>query len=482
MKKLPIGIQTFEKLVKENCVYVDKTEHMYNFIKRNSYYFMSRPRRFGKSLLISTLKEIFLGNKSLFGSLFIGKSDYDWVSYPVIHLDFSSIAHRTSHDLQVGIMYRLGSIAKQYSIEIPQGPTPEDVLYYLVTELARQRGKVVILIDEYDYPILTHLHNLTVAREQQAILRSLYTIIKSLDTHLHFVFLTGVSKFSRTSIFSGLNNLKDMSNTPEGATLLGYTQEELEHYFDEHIQHIAEKQKVSKQEIIANMKQWYNGYRFSQDPTTVYNPFSVLLYVDSGLFENYWYETGTPSFLVNIVRDKYQSVEKIVMGQLGITNLGTFNIENIPLVTLLFQTGYLTIKDYSQTNHEYKLGFPNREVKVSFERHLLSLFTHVDEPDVDTYVIGIRDTLETNNIPEFCDLLRSLFAHIPYNLHIHQEKFYHSLFQFMGTMLGLTITSEVATDKGRIDLTITTKKYVYVFEFKFNQTASKALKQIEAKK
>lgn len=481
MKKLPIGIQSFEKLITGNYLYVDKTEYIYQLITKGDYYFLSRPRRFGKSLLVSTLKELFEGKKELFNNLWISTSDYAWKEYTVIHLDFSRIAHRTSQQLEQDLLNYLQDVANVYDLSITLSNIPERALAQLVITLAKDK-KVVILVDEYDYPILTHLHNLEIARAHQAILRSFYTVIKSLDPYLHFVFLTGVSKFSRTSIFSGLNNLIDISNTPAGAALLGYTQQELENYFLPYIKHLAEEQNTSSAHLFKQVQQWYNGYRFSSKNISLYNPYSVLLYVHSGIIDNYWFETGTPSFLVNILREKYKSLENITTGKISVSSLGTFDIENIPLITLLFQTGYLTIKAFDTITRKYRLGLANKEVEISFEKQLMTVFTYQDTPNVDTYLEEIRNALETKNVENFFIQLKSLFAHIPYHLHIQQEKYYHSLFQLMGSMLGMDIQSEVATDTGRIDLTLITKKYIYILEFKFNQTAEQALKQIERKK
>ncbi len=484
MKQLPIGVQTFEIMINDGFIYVDKTEHIHKIITKGRYYFLARPRRFGKSLLVSTLKEIFLGNKALFRDLWIYKSTYDWDEHPVIHLDFSQLAHKSPDALEVDLSWSLDSLGEDYDIDISSAPSIQTKLKKLVKSLAKKYrpSRVVILIDEYDYPILSHLHTLEIAKKHQEILRSFYATIKSLDAYLDFVFLTGVSKFSRTSIFSGLNNLKDITNTLQGASLLGYTQQELEYYFKEHIDFLAKKQRVTIINILDQMRTWYNGYRFSREPINVYNPYSVLLYLDNGVIENYWFETGTPSFLINILRQKYESLRNIEQGKISVSSLGTFNIENMPLITLLFQTGYLTIKDYNPKTRKYSLNIPNKEVEISLEKSLLSAFTYKDEPDVESHIDRMKKALESNDIKQFCSNLQTLLAHIPYNLHIKQEKYYHSLFQLIGNMLGIDSNSEVATDKGRIDLTLITKKYVYLFEFKFNQSADKALKQIEHKK
>jgi hypothetical protein len=376
MKQLPIGIQAFELMVNEDYIYVDKTKQIYDIMTKGRYYFLSRPRRFGKSLLISTLKEIFLGNKELFKEFWMYGSDYDWEEHPVIHLDFSEIAHDSSEALKEDLSWTIGLIAKDYDIDVSGAASPQAKLHTLVKYLYKKSRptRVVILIDEYDYPILSHLHDLELAKAHQATLRSFYATVKSLNAYLDFVFVTGVSKFSRTSIFSGLNNLKDISNTPVGSTLLGYTQDELDYYFKEYVGQIARKEKKSLDKINDEMRIWYNGYRFSRENINVYNPYSILLYLDSGMIENYWFETGTPSFLINLLRQKRASLKEVEKGKVMVSTLGTFNIENVPLITLLFQTGYLTIKDYNAKTRKYVLGIPNEEVKLSFDKNLLSTF------------------------------------------------------------------------------------------------------------
>lgn len=482
MKKLPIGIQTFSKLIENNCVYVDKTEQICALVQENSYYFLSRPRRFGKSLLISTLKELFLGNKELFKDLWIGKSDkWDWQKYPVLHLDFSGMNNKTTDDLEFSLRNRLIDFAQENGIIIGENLPLHEVVEYVFKKIG-EKNRIVLLIDEYDYPILQHLKNIQEAKAQQAILRSFYAKIKSLDPYIHFVFLTGVTKFSKTSIFSGLNNLKDITNTLPGASLLGYTHNELEYFFKEHIGHVAQQEKMSFEDIVQCIKKWYNGYRFTMKNVHVYNPFSVLLYLSYGEFGNYWFETGTPSFLVEEIRKNYKDMQKLTAGKLDVSTLDAFEIENISVVPLLFQTGYLTIKAFDPVTRQYTLGFPNYEVELAFEKHLLKVLTYSDVADISSLVKAMMKTLCDQDLDEFCDQLKSLFANIPYHLHIKQEKYYHSLFQMIGTLLGMEMQSEIATDKGRIDMTLIMPDYVYIFEYKFNEDPHVALEQIEHKK
>jgi hypothetical protein len=369
IKKLPIDVSNFKTMIEDDYVYVDKTRHIHQLITQGRFYFLSRPRRFGKSLLVSTLKEIFLANKKLFETSWIGSSNYVWHKHPVIHLDFSSISHNDAENLRTNLIIRLKSIAVDYGVIVDGAHDPESIFYDLVKKLSLT-GKVVVLIDEYDYPILKHITNTPLALEMQEVLRGFYTSIKGLDEYLKFVLLTGVTKFSRTSIFSGLNNLNDISLDLEGATLLGYTEHEIERYFTEHINYFAEKQKTSVNVIMKNMKIWYNGYRFSGNSVVekIYNPFSVLYYLHKQQRKNYWFASGTPTFLVSLLKKNYyhkaiESFDRVTMTE---DSLISFDISgDIPLNTLLFQTGYLTIKSYDARHAMYTLACPNQEVRIS---------------------------------------------------------------------------------------------------------------------
>ncbi len=478
LQPLPIGVQSFEKIITGNYLYVDKTEFIYNLIQNGQYYFFARPRRFGKSLLVSTLKEIFLGNKHLFEQLWLGQTQFTWEQHPVIHIDFSSLAHFSAQELRKSLIVHLQQVAQDYSISIKSEDTPEMMLTSLTRELAR-RNKVVILVDEYDKPILDHLNDPQEAKAQREVLKSFYTVIKSLDEHLRFVFLTGVSKFSKTSIFSGLNNLNDISLKPEAAILLGYTETELKDNFADYITSVAKSRRTSKNSILQEMQTWYNGYRFSRQRIKVYNPFSVLYYLKDKELGNYWFETGTPSFLVELLKEQYESLENIDTIEWSAESLGTFDIESLNIIIVLFQTGYLTIDDYNKHTRKYILDYPNLETSESFKKYLVAAFTHTNSLAVEKALSQLETALKNNNIPAFCATLQQLFANIPYQLHSSEEKYYHSLFQFLGSLLSLDIQSEISTDKGRIDLVITTKKYIYIFEIKFNVSAKIALEQID---
>ncbi|MBA3954273.1 AAA family ATPase [Candidatus Dependentiae bacterium] len=377
MKNLPRDVSDFNTMITGNYAYVDKTQLIYNlYATGGRYYFLSRPRRFGKSLLISTLKELFSGNKQLFSGLSIESSDYDWQEYPVIHLDFSTIDHETALEFKINLMWALKNIAHSHGIDIAEAPSLGSKLSFLVRQLA-QHKKVVILIDEYDKPLLDHLQDPRRAQAQQVVLKSFYDTIKGLSEHLHAVFITGVSKFSKTSIFSGINNLIDITMEPEAAMLLGYTKDEIDLYFNEYINDLAADKDMSTEQVMQEMKLWYDGYQFSERASQkIYNPYSVLYYLKTKKRANYWFSSGTPSFLISLIKNQYPVLEDIKDIELSADSLGTFDIDNIPLIPLLFQTGYLTITGYDPITEKYQLNYPNAEVSESFQKYLVVALTN----------------------------------------------------------------------------------------------------------
>ncbi len=482
MKKLPIDVSTFEIMIADNYLYVDKTKHIYQLITSGRYYFLSRPRRFGKSLLISTLKQIFLGNKHLFENLWIGKeSTYPWIEYPIVELNFSDLDSDSPEELKESLSWSLESIAQEYTVDISSARSPGQKLKLLIRELSK-RNRVVVLVDEYDYPLLNNLDDLEIAKKNRKVLKNFFSVLKSLDAHLQAIFITGVTKFSKTSIFSGLNNLNDLTIKPQAADLLGYTEEEIEKYFTQHIASVAHNQRKAPNEILSEMQDWYNGYRFSEENIKVYNPFSVLYYLQDQRLKNYWLESGTPTFLIEMLKKQRKSLENIEQVELTSDGLGVVEIEDIPVIVLLFQTGYLTIHDYNEQTQKYRLSYPNAEVRESFKKYLLAAFAHTNITNIERITSQLARSLNENNIPLFCEVLQSLFAYIPYQLHIGEERYYHSMFQLIGSLLSLDVQSEVSTDKGRIDLVIATPTHIFLFEVKLNASAQTALKQIDNKR
>ncbi len=479
MKKLPLDISTFSRMIKEGYLYVDKTQQIYDLFKGGQrYFFLSRPRRFGKSLLISTLKELFLGKKELFKDLWLGQQkDFDWQEHPVIHLDFSNADTETSTEFKISLCHMLDDIGEQYNIDTSKRIGLKAKLHFLVRKLA-EKNLVVILVDEYDKPILDHLQDPKRAEAQRKVLKNFYDGFKGLDAYLKALFITGVSKFARTSIFSGLNNLNELSNEPKGAQLLGYTESEIISYFSDYLKEGAKEQGVSFEQLLGKIQYWYNGYQFSRIPTKVYNPYSIAHFCERKQFDNYWFETGTPSFLVGLLKQNPYELKDIESKAFKSTTLGTFDTDKIPLVTLFYQTGYLTIKDYDAQFGAYKLGYPNQEVKQSLSILEMGVITDSTLPEVENNIYRMRNELETSNISAFITSLRSLLASIPYNLHIEREAYYHSLLKLLCTLISVTNDCELMTSTGRVDLAVTTEKFVYFFEFKFNKSAQEALEQI----
>lgn len=375
MKKLPIGIQSIEKIIKDGYVYVDKTALIYQLITEEPYYFLSRPRRFGKSLLVSTLKAIFTGNKELFKDCQIYLTDYKWEKHPIIHLDFTQIPTDSPEQLEVALKEILESIAKSYNIPM-SGSSLQLQLANLIRELSKQ-NQVVFLVDEYDKPLIDNLSRLDIAAANRDLLRGFFGVLKGLDDHLKFVFVTGVSKFSHVSLFSGINHLKDITINPKYATLLGYTEEEITLFFKEHLANIAQKQTKTCQELTKLMQYWYNGYGFSREKATVYNPFSTLLFLENGEINNYWFQTATPTFLINVIKKQTYPLDQISGIQVGDTIFNNHDLEKISLISLMWQTGYLTIKSYDPSTRLYYLDYPNEEVKVSFLEYLAEGITNM---------------------------------------------------------------------------------------------------------
>jgi len=422
MKSLPLGIQTFEKIVENNYVYVDKTQHIYGLLKGGCFFF-ARPRRFGKSLLCSTLNSIFNGNKEPFKGLWIdNKIRYDWPIHPVIHLDMSQVSRENSAVLHASLMRTLSVIAKDQEINLTACATPSEMLGTLTKELFKKFGsknRVVLIIDEYDKPILDHIETIEIASEMREVLKNFYEAIKGLDKYLHLVFITGVTRFSKTSLFSGLNQLVNISMDPNFAHLVGYTEDEIRVYFSDHLQKIVEEIKIpitgGMDELFCMLRNWYDGYRFWRDPSLrttaanndelarLYTPFSVLNFLYTADFSNYWFESGTPSFLVKIFERYHYSIESFENLTADMNELMTFDIANIPLTTLLFQSGYMTIRGYNKDTQSYSLEMPNYEVRDSLLKCIMAAMTKQRISAITTTMIELRRTLETENLNSFIE-------------------------------------------------------------------------------
>lgn len=475
-KPLGINISTFSELIKEGCIYVDKTEIIYQLINsKEKNYFLARPRRFGKSLLVSTFAALFAGRKELFKDCWIAKSDYDWKIHPVLSLDFSELSLKSPELFELELKNHLLTIAHAHGITILEATSPSAVLAGIVKQLALQ-APVVLLIDEYDASLLFHLHEPSEALAMQRTLCDLFTTVKSLNQYLRFVFLTGVSKFTRTSVFSGLNNLQDLTMSATSATLLGYTEQEIQQYFGKHLSVIA---PGNEQELLNKMRVWYNGYRFSSANNSVFTPYSILLFLrDSGAFKNYWFTTATPSFLINLLKKEEYNLDDLNKPRMSESELGSFELEYLPLTTLLYQTGYLTIKEYDTKTEFYLLDYPNHEVRESFIESIAKLCTRLNQSKIQTYTSKLLLHIKNRSMHDFLLTLQDFFKQIPYTLAIENEKTVQLILYALCNLIGLDVQAEIATHLGRIDITLTTKQDIFIIELKYNESAQKAIDQI----
>ncbi len=480
LKPLPIGIQTFRSIIEGNFLYVDKTRQIYEIASQaQGVYFLARPRRFGKSLLISTLDELFQGNRHYFEGLWIDDSDYGWEEYPTIRLDMSSASANSTDLLSHRLKRLLYENAQRYEIELDD----DDIIVQirqLVIELSKH-NKVVILIDEYEKPILDHIDDLPRAREIQSALKEFYTVIKSLDAYLRFVFITGISRFSRVGIFSGMNNLQDISMEPEFSTLLGMTGDELRGVLSPYVTNFAEAQEVSVQTAYEQLQHYYNGFCFSERCGRVYNPFSLLLALKQRRFGRYWFSSGTPTFLMKLIKAQRRTPIDLAKSVVPLLGFETYDIEHLEILPLLFQTGYLTLTNYDAKTDLYTLEFPNYEVESAFNYHLLNVFTPLTLVTGGAALAELVQALEAGALEQFFDTLNPFFADIPYDIQIGKERYYQSVFFLIFKLIGLSIEVEVRTNKGRIDAVVETETYIYLFEFKLDGSAEEALQQIRDK-
>ena len=438
MKRLPIGIQTFRDIVQNDYLYVDKTEKIFDLVcNPKGVYFLSRPRRFGKSLLISALNEIFEGEKELFKDLWIYKADYAWEKHPVVRIDFSRKKAENKDDLKNFILYRLKIIADKYGVSLERDQYDE-AFDELLTKLS-EINKVVVLIDEYDKPIIDNIENKDLAVDLREILKGFYTIIKACDEHIRFVLLTGVSKFSKAGVFSGLNNLEDISMDVRYSSLCGITGQEMDGCFEEPIGRLAESEGIEQPELIEKITCWYNGFCFSRSCEKVFNPFSALLLFKKLSFGNYWFESATPSFLIKLIKEKKFDLNRLDRVKVGESAFSSYEIENLKVVPILFQTGYLTITDYDKERMEYTLAYPNFEVKNSMTEWLAEEYSFVERELVHSYAWKLIDALRGHDFDAFFDTLRVFFADIPYDLHIPKEKYYQTIFYLIFSLIGLKV-------------------------------------------
>jgi Predicted AAA-ATPase/PD-(D/E)XK nuclease superfamily len=490
LKLLPIGVQTFKKMRENDYVYVDKTQHAYHLAINGGVYFLSRPRRFGKSLMVSTLKELFEGNRALFKGLWI-EDKWDWSKKnPVIHLSFAQMGYKTM-GLEKAILYELKALATQHNVVFS---TDAVNLQFreLIQILHEKHGKVVILIDEYDKPIIDYLETIKLpqAKENQRVMKTFYSVLKDAEAHIELLFITGVSKFSKVSIFSDLNHLKDLTMDAQYATIAGYTQAELEASFAPHLQAIATAQNMSLPVLLPLVKDWYNGFSWD-GVNTLYNPFGTLNFLAEKQFRNYWFSTGTPTFLIHLMKEN--GVFEFEQQCVSDLFLEKYDLDNLDLVPIMFQTGYLTIKEKDFMSGDVLLDYPNREVRDGMYQFIMDDLGRNRIGTTNTSAkITVKDlsqAFQKNDLERVQLIINTLFADIPSPLYEPDannprramqlsERFFHSVIHLVFKYLGVFMESEVYTSWGRADSVVTTDTHIYIFEFKYNRSSKAAFEQI----
>lgn len=474
MKKLPIGIQSFESLRKDDYLYVDKTQLVFNLVHDGKYFFLSRPRRFGKSLLLTTLKAYFEGRKDLFEGLAIMELEHDWKQHPVLHLDLNTGDYTSVEGLWDMFRRYIENWEKQYGIV----PTIDSLPNRFVN-IINSMQDVVILVDEYDKPLLQTMEDVELQDRFRTILRSMYSVLKTCDAHIRFALLTGVSRFSHVSIFSDLNNLTDITLNNAYATICGITEEELRTVFAERISALATQQGTTDDNILVQLKAMYDGYHFSDSMVDVYNPFSLLNAFFNRDFRSYWYQSGTPTFLIKRLENNRVQIPDLSEGNLVTNSLVDTDSVGDNWLALFFQTGYLTIKGYNIITQSYRLGFPNREVEEGFVKSLLPHYTKRNVQQTSSFLEGAYDALMGGDPEEFLRQMQVFLAGVPYELVRDDENYYQTVVYLLCRLIGFYTQAEFHTSYGRIDMVLQTNDYIYIFEFKINLPAKIGAKQIE---
>lgn len=477
----PIGIQSFEEVRKGGYMYVDKTTLVYELANTGKYYFLSRPRRFGKSLLVSTLEAYFQGRKDLFAGLAMERLEQKWAVHQVFHLDLNAQKYESPQDLEGILNDALSKWEKLYGHEASE--TSLSLRFRGVVERAAEKTgrRVVILVDEYDKPLLQAIGNNALQTNYRNTLKAFYGVLKSCDRHIRFALLTGVTKFGKVSVFSDLNNLRDVSMTRDFESVCGISEKELRTDFQEDVQALADVGKMTLEDAFLKLKEWYDGYHFVANGTDIYNPFSLLNTFASCEFGNYWFETGTPTFLVELLKKSHYDLRRLT-NEVAMADSLT-GIDSVPdnPVPYLYQSGYLTIKGYNKEFQVYELGFPNKEVAEGFTKFLLPSYAHLSSGNSAFELMSFVKDVREGNVDSFMRRLQSFFADTPYELARDLELHYQNVLFIVFKLMGFYTQVEYHTSQGRVDLVLKTDRYIYVMEFKLDGTVEEALRQIEEK-
>lgn len=477
----PIGIQNFGEVRCGGYVYVDKTKYIYELARTGKYYFLGRPRRFGKSLLISTMEAYFKGKKNLFKGLAIEKLEEKWEEHPVLHLDLNTADYECDESLKE----LLGDALTRWEADYGTLPTETSLTLRfkgIIQRACEKTGKkVVILIDEYDKPLIQTISNKDLQDKYRATMKALYSVLKTQDEYIRFAFLTGVTKFGKVSIFSDLNNLTDISTNKEYSAICGITEAEIHENFDGPLHELAQANGLTYEEACAQLKKMYDGYHFALNTPGVYNPFSLINALRFKEFGNYWFETGTPSFLVELLKASEYDLSKLEGDEVDSAVLGSVESYTDNPIPMIYQSGYLTIKSYDKRFDCYKLAFPNDEVKVSFIKYLVPTYVPKDRNGSRFTPKKFIKDVEAGDAESFMARLQSFFANTSYEIIGDMEKYFQNALFIVFTMLGFYSEVERRTSKGRIDIVLRTPHYIYLVECKLDKSAEEALNQIDSK-
>jgi len=481
-RKLPTGIQSFEVLRTGNYLYVDKTEMIYQLASTDIPYFLSRPRRFGKSLLLSTFHAYFDGRRDLFEGLTISELETQWEKYPVLYLDMNAERYESVEYLEAILSSNLDKWEDLYGKDERERTLSRRFEGVIRRAYEKTGKRVVVLIDEYDKPMLSAILDEKLSPKYRSTLKAFYGVLKSSGQYLRFVFLTGVTKFAQVSVFSDLNHLVDISVEDMYATICGITKKELLQFFTPELKLLAKKQNLTFEEAVNQMTKQYDGYHFAHQTEGMFNPFSVLNTLKFGNFRNYWFQTGTPTYLVNLLKESDYDLRLLMDGiQVQPSDFAEYRADINNPVPMIYQSGYLTIIGYDKKYNLYTLGFPNEEVRYGFLYFLMPYYTAINNGTGSFHIANFCKELEAGKTDDFMKRLKVFFAKIPYELNNENERHYQAIFYVIFTLIGQFIDAEVRSADGRADAVVKTKEYIYVFEFKLNGTAEEAIQQIDRK-
>ena len=480
-RKYPIGIQSFENIRKEGYLYVDKTALIYQLVQTGKYYFLSRPRRFGKSLLLSTLQAYYEGKKELFDGLAMASLEKDWKTYPVLHLDLNAQRYDSVDSLTSILNDTLCEWERLYGTQ--ESETTLSLRFKgIIQRAAEKTGRnVVVLIDEYDKPMLQAIHNKELQSSYRNILKAFYGVLKSKDAYLKFALLTGVTKFSKVSVFSDLNNLDDISMWNEYVEICGVSEREIHENLEAELHEFAAARGITYDKLCEDLRECYDGYHFTHNSIGMYNPFSLLNAFKRKEFGSYWFETGTPTYLVKLLKKHHYDLERMAHEETDVQVLNSIDSESTNPIPVIYQSGYLTIKGYDEEFGMYRLGFPNREVEEGFIRFLLPFYANVNKVESPFEIQKFVREVRSGDYNSFFRRLQSFFADTTYEVIRDQELHYENVLFIVFKLLGFYTKVEYHTSEGRIDLVLQTDKFIYIMEFKLNGTAEEALQQINDK-